>query len=91
MRNTLRRSTIISRPARRGLPPCAPPLSLRQLPAATSSPHIPPFPPARANDRPADSKDQPPTFQNCLLASLPPTRLRILAPPGCSSTKEATL
>jgi hypothetical protein len=27
------------------------------------------------------------TFQNCLLASLPPTLFRILAPPGCSSTK----
>lgn len=29
------------------------------------------------------------TFQNCLLASLPPTRFKILAPPGCSSTKPA--
>lgn len=27
------------------------------------------------------------TFQNCLLASLPPTRFKIFAPPGCSSTK----
>ena len=27
------------------------------------------------------------TFQNCLLASFPPTLFRIFAPPGCSSTK----
>jgi hypothetical protein len=27
----------------------------------------------------------PLTFQNCLLASLPPTRFRILGPPGCWS------
>lgn len=28
-------------------------------------------------------------FQNCLVAFLPATRLRILAPPGCSSRKSA--
>ena len=28
-------------------------------------------------------------FQNCLVASLPATLLRIFAPPGCSSTKPA--
>lgn len=27
------------------------------------------------------------TFQNCLLASFPPTLFKIFAPPGCSSTK----
>lgn len=31
------------------------------------------------------------TFQNCLLASLPPTLFKILAPPGCSSTKVSIL
>lgn len=30
-------------------------------------------------------------FQNCLLASFPPTRFRIFAPPGCSSTKLSIL
>lgn len=30
------------------------------------------------------------TFQNCLLASFPATRFKILAPPGCSSTKPVT-
>lgn len=31
------------------------------------------------------------TFQNCLLASLPPTLFKILAPPGCSSTNVSIL
>jgi hypothetical protein len=31
------------------------------------------------------------TFQNCLLASLPPTLFKILAPPGCSSTNPSIL
>ena len=30
-------------------------------------------------------------FQNCLVASLPATRLRIFAPPGCSSAKAGWL
>ena len=30
------------------------------------------------------------TFQNCFEASFPATRLRIFAPPGCSSTKFVT-
>ena len=33
------------------------------------------------------STDLPWYFQNCLEASLPAMRLRILAPPGCSSRK----
>lgn len=35
------------------------------------------------------STDLPWYFQNCLVASLPATRFRILAPPGCSSRKSA--
>jgi hypothetical protein len=31
------------------------------------------------------------TFQNCLLASLPPTLFKIFAPPGCSSTNVSIL
>jgi hypothetical protein len=37
------------------------------------------------------TQEYPLTFQNCLLASLPPTRFKILAPPGCSSTNPSIL
>lgn len=37
---------------------------------------------------PKSNKKRRHTFQNCLLASFPPTLFRIFAPPGCSSMKE---
>jgi hypothetical protein len=41
--------------------------------------------------RPSSVHRSPLTFQNCLLASLPPTLFKILAPPGCSSTNPSIL
>ena len=45
------------------------------------------------HDQPISShlKSEKRTFQNCLLASFPPTRFSILDPPGCSSTNVSSL